>query len=142
MTVRWTFEDPVAMTTYTFEINPLDGGSPSRTKNFGTENTLAPGGNVVIYEGQRPILTQEFSGTILTQDHYVAFVVWWEKSYPIRITDDLGRTFDVVFESFEPKRVYSPSRPWKHTYTVRTKVLALVDLGMGGYAGGYGGGYT
>ena len=126
--VRWQFTDPVALTTYSFEINPQAGGSPDRAKTFGTELTLAPGGNVVVFEGQRPVLTHEFSGALYTEEHYAAFVTWWKKAYPIRITDDLGRTFDVVLTGFNPSRVYSPSRPYKHTFTATSTVLSATDL--------------
>ena len=142
--VRWVFTDPETDASYTFDINPLSGGSPDRAKRT-SSNSLGPAGAVVLYEGQRPALRQEFSGTILTLEHYAAFVTWWKKGYPIQIEDDLGRVLQVLFESFSPKRVYSPARPYKHTYTAKTLILSMVDLdelvALGGYADGYGGGY-
>ena len=91
--VRWTFYDPGSNETYTFHINPNEGGSPPYKKNFMYHTTAAPDGKTLIYQGRPEIQNLEFSGVILEQGHFDAFVTWWQKQNQIRITDDLGRTF-------------------------------------------------
>lgn len=121
--VRWTFYDPTVPQTYTFEINPNTGGTPSYAKTLSTSSTVAPGGKTLIFEGADQVPKFEFSGTILTEAHFNAFVEWWDKRRQIRITDDLGREFWVYIESFTPTRVRAVHHPWKHTYNVVAQIL-------------------
>lgn len=121
--VRWVFEDPVNLEEHEFEINPNAGGSPGYEKSFQFQETTAPDGKTLIFEGQDVPQNLEFSGTILTQSHYDMFVDWWTKRYQIKVIDDLGREFMILIKSFKPQRVRSRSHPWKHTYTVEAAIL-------------------
>lgn len=122
MVVRWRFEDPLSLEVHTFEINPSEGGSPSFSKQFQTQNTSAPDGKTLIFEGRDTVQRLEFEGTILSEDEYNTFAEWFDKRRQIKIIDDLGREFWVLIESFSPTRVRAASRPWKHTY----KVTAII----------------
>jgi hypothetical protein len=122
MVVRWTFSD--GSTTYTFEINPNEGGSPARKRGVGFSVTAAPDGGVLVYEKRSDPRTLSFSGVVLTQAHYDALDEWSDKHEPITLTDDLSRSFTVILTSFEPRRVRSALYPWKHTYTCEAIVLA------------------
>lgn len=119
--VKWSFYD--GTTTYTFEINPSDGGSPSRKKSITYKSTAAPDGKTLIFEGRDQPITVSFSGTLLTQAQYDAFETWFDKRQQVRITDDLGRQYWIYIESFDPKRVRARSHPWKHTYSIEATVL-------------------
>lgn len=123
MVVKWKFDDPVTSASYTFDINPVAGGSPNYTKKFNYTNTAAPNGKVLVFEGQDDVQKIDFNGTILEQAQYDAFVTWWRKRYQIKVTDDLLREFMIVIESFEPTRVRARSHPWKHTYNVKATIL-------------------
>lgn len=142
MVVRWIFTDPTDSSSYTFEINPNEGGSPTLKKNVLFKNTAAPNGKTLIYEGRDDPVTFSFSGTLLTQAQLEAFETWYLKRHQIVITDDLGRTFSVYITSFDPKRVRSAHIPWKHTYTVEAISLdwPLVDIGGDGNLSGLDGG--
>lgn len=124
MTVRWTFFDPTNGTTYAFAVNPSQGGSPIYRKTISFQNTLAPGGAVLIYEGQREAQTSEFSGTILEEAQYNEMVTWFNKRYQIRLTDDLNRVFYIYITEFTPRRERAFHYPWKHSYTVKYTVIA------------------
>lgn len=126
--VAWLFTDTVVPATYSWPVNPNDGASPSYRKKISHQSTLAPDSAALVYEGQGDPVQFSFSGTILTEEQYSAFVTWWKKRYPVRITDDLGRTFDVVFVDFEPKRVRSSTYPYRHTYQANCLVLDMTDL--------------
>lgn len=121
--VRWTFEDPVALATFTFPMNPNEGGSQNFKKNVQQQATCAPDGGVVLFEGRDVPATFEFSGTLLTQEHYEALQEWWDKRRQIKVTDDLGRETWIYIVEFDPKRVRSALYPWKHTFTVRAVVV-------------------
>ena len=121
--VKWFFNDPVSGDNYTFEINPNDGGSASMRKNLVYQNTAAPGGNVLMFEGQDEAQTGEFSGVILSEAQYLKMIEWFNKRYPIQVTDDLGRTDTIYITEFTPQRKRSVNYPYKHEYTVRYTVI-------------------
>lgn len=120
---RWTFEDLVLDEEYQFEINPNDDGSPVLAKHVNYQNTCAPDGKTLVFEGRDEPQTGAFSGTILSEDHYDAMVTWFKKRHQIRVTDDLGRQMWIYITKFTPKRVRSAVHPWKHTYSVDYVVL-------------------
>lgn len=122
--VKWVFTDSVVPETYTFEVNPNEGGSPTRKKNITGQPTTAEDGTAVLYEGQDPRPTTTFSGTILTEAQYDAMIAWFNKRYPITVDDDLGRTMTIYITGFDPKRAQRRSHPWRHTYTVDVVILA------------------
>lgn len=129
MTVtRWTLTDPVTSDVYTFHVNPSSGGSPEYDKTLSTENTTAPGANVLIYEGSDPPLMGSFEGTILSLAHYQAMVIWWRKRYPVVMTDDLGRSQTIYIKKFSPKRKRSVSHKYLHDFSLEFVVLSLTDL--------------
>jgi hypothetical protein len=121
--VRWVFYDPATAESYTFAINPTSGGSPSYEKTFQYQNTAAPDGKVLVFEGRQAVKKLSFEGKILEQTHYDAFVTWFNKANQIRVTDDLGRTFYIIIEKFDPKRERAVHSPWKHSYTVDASIV-------------------
>lgn len=123
MVVKWLFEDPVTMESYTFDINPNTGGSPAYEKNTLYKNTCAPDGKVVIAEGLDNPQKLSFSGVLLFQEQYDAFVTWWDKRYQVYITDDLGRQFSVEIDTFTPTRERAVHYPWKHSYSVDATIV-------------------
>ncbi len=126
--VRWSFTDPITSATYSFNMNPNAGGSPQYKKKILTQNTTAPGGNVLLFEGADEPRTGTVSGTILELSHYQAIVDWWEKRYPVVMTDDLGRTQTIYITEFLPERVRAANHPYKHTFTMNYAVISTNDL--------------
>lgn len=124
--VRWLFEDPVTLDSWQFEINPNEGGSPAYSKNIVYSATCAPDGKVVVFEGRDEPKKLEFSGVLLTQEHFEAFAEWYEKRYQVNVTDDLGRTFSVIIDRFDPTRQRALHYPWKHTYRVSATIVDWV----------------
>ena len=116
--LRWTFYDPTGPETYTFDINPREGGTPSESRSFTFEKTVDPNGRAIVFEGRKDPRVISFSGTILEQGHLEAFQSWVNRPRQIRIADDLGRSFWVVFRRFEPRRRRSALYPWRHDYSV------------------------
>lgn len=123
MVVRWTFEDPVEGETYVFHINPREGGSPSYDKTITEQNTTAPDGKTLLFEGQDQVQTLEWSGAILEQAHYDAYITWWRKRRQIKLTDDLGREYWIYITSFKPSRKRSRERAWRHDFTFSAIIL-------------------
>lgn len=118
---KWTFYD--GSDTYTFEINPNEGGSPARKKTISYKSTAAPDGKTLIFEGRDQPPTIQFSGILLTEAQYDAFEEWWDKRQQVRVTDDLGREYWIYIDSFDPKRVRARSYPWKHQFSITATIL-------------------
>lgn len=123
--VRWTFYDPTVDETYQVEVNPKDGFTPGIERTFTKKPTSAPTeGRVIIFEGGRKPQDVEWTGTILTEAYLDALTDWAGRNHQIRVSDDLGRQFWILFESFVPKRAATRNYPWRHTYTAKATVFA------------------
>ncbi len=120
---RWQFYDPNTLATTQFDVNPNAGGSLSLEKNISTHTTVAPGGSLIIFEGNEPVQEITFSGIIRTEQQYTDLVTTFQKYHQVELTDDLGRTFMIFIEKFEPKRAYKRAAPWRHTYTVTATIV-------------------
>lgn len=123
MVVRWTFYDPTIPETYTFDINPSEGGTPTRRKKIEYQNTAAPDGKVLVFEGRDEPQEFTFTGTILTEAHYTTLVNWFSKRRQIKVTDDLGREHWIYIKSFDATRQRAVHYPWKHSFTIEAVVL-------------------
>lgn len=113
---RWHLYDPTTGQDYELEINPNAGGSFGRERKLTIESTAAGDGKPIIFEGTPDPRGTSISGVILTQTHFEALDSWSRRHHQIRLTDDLGRVFWVIFRSWKPKRVRSAVYPWKHTF--------------------------
>lgn len=125
MRIGWKFEDPVEGTTEIMEINPNEGASPTYQKNLTKATSTAPGAGAqaLIFEGTDQPVQFDFSGIILTKTQYEFLYRAWSKRHPVRLTDDLGRTFTIYFETFSPTRKLSKTYPWRHEYHASTVVI-------------------
>lgn len=123
--IAWRFEDLVEGTVLLMPINPNEGASPTYQKSLTKSTTTAPGGEAqcLIFEGADAVTQFDFSGVLLTQEHYEFVLNAWRKRHPVNLTDDLGRTFTIYFESFSPQRTLSRTYPWKHTYQATTVIV-------------------
>lgn len=124
--VGWRFEDAVEGTVQIMPINPNAGASPKYQKQLTKATTTAPGADAqpLIFEGADGVIQFDFSGVLLTQAHYEFVYNAWSKRHPVKLTDDLGRSFVIYFESFSPERQLSRTYPWKHTYQATTVVIS------------------
>lgn len=112
---------------YTVEINPDDGGSPNVTKSMTITANLGPNRMGLVQEGSNSVPTLNFSGVILTQTHYEALELWYDRRVLIKVTDDLGRVFLGIFSAYAPTRSRRPFNPWFHTYTAEFTLTAYYN---------------
>lgn len=132
MTVqKWVFADhwqtgPTPY-SYTWEVNPNDGGSPQVQKNMTILQSSGPNRMNLVMEGNSTVPTIAFSGVILTQAHYQAMELWFDRRVLIRLLDDLNRTFYGVFSKWTPKRSRRALNPWYHTYDAEFHVTAYIN---------------
>ncbi len=126
--VRWTLSDPVTSATYVFHINPASGGAPQYKKTTGHQSTTAPGGNVLRWEGADEPQVLSIQGTILEEAHYQAMVTWWQKRYPVVLTDHIGRSMTIYITEFLPETAWVGTHPFRHKFTMSYTVLSMTDL--------------
>lgn len=123
MVVRWTLFDPIEVTTYTMQINPREGGTPTRKKNFAYQNTSAPDGKTIMFEGRDDPQTLEWTGVILLEQHLYDLETWFLKRRQVQLTDDLGRQYWIYITEYTPKRIRAHTYPWKHEYSMKATIL-------------------
>lgn len=130
---RWKLEDLVADETYLFPINPNAASSPFP----GRELAFAQGAAWVdtdaglqrtrVFESPPAPAEWEFSGVLRTKEQHDELLRWSKKSNEVRVSDHLGRTFEVIIRSFRPlERRPTPDNQWRMTYTVNALVLGRV----------------
>jgi hypothetical protein len=119
--IAWILEDPTEGTVEFMSINPNAGASPAYQKNLTKKTTTA--GRTLVQEGQDNTKQFDFSGVILTEDQYNFLYNAWNKRHPVKLTDDLNRTFTIYMESFQPTRQLSRTYPWKHEYQATSVIL-------------------
>lgn len=126
MTQRWTFYEVATGQSYTVPINPDSMTSPfGDTRSHTVAHTGTPTGpRTATRMNRTPARDWEFSGPIRTREHHDALETWAKKPGKVHITDHLGRTFVVMFRSFEATdRKPTPTVPWRLRYTMKTLLL-------------------
>lgn len=114
---RWTFYDPSADETYTFETNPVGGGTPS-VQNANAYEAAGPGSKALVFDRVAQPSEISISGTLHSQQQMEAFEDWCSRSGQILIVNDHGREQWVWFRSFEAERAGRHHAPWRHSYTI------------------------
>lgn len=120
--VRWTFFDPADGSADTFEINPDTQELPVE-KNIVTSNTLGPEEKTLVIAISDNAKQINFSGTIITNTMLDLLSVWFNKSGPIELTDDLSRSFTIRMIKFDAKRVRKTNNDWWHTYSATATII-------------------
>lgn len=129
MVVRWNFTDVWTQETWTFPVNPNEGGTPNIEKDITVQTNTGPHRGGIIQEGRTQVPTIQFSGVILTQEHLEMLEEWYMKRALLELEDDLGRTFRGVFQQFSPSRIRRPYRPWYHEYQASFLVWGYRNAG-------------
>jgi hypothetical protein len=121
---KWTLTDnstgsPVVLT---FDINPNTFDTPGRNSNIITEQTTAPNGQTLVFQGRDKAKEASFAGAVLTQSFYNDLDTWKNKHYPLVLTDDQGSTWDVIFRTWRWKRIHRTNN-WRYDYQATVLVL-------------------
>lgn len=123
--IRWTLFDPNTGETYTFPINPSEGGDLGVKKNLGYQNTVAPDGDPVVYQSQPSPGDTSVKGVFLTIEDRDALKTWANKDTQLRLTNDLGEEMWIFIQTLEITRKRVASRRYKADYTMRYSALSV-----------------
>lgn len=130
--IPWYFHDPVLDETYAWPVNPSeDNGSNtiSKASKFQVQAGMHRNSagiddiSTIMMQGGKDLESFSYSGNIYNQQQLEAFEYWCEKDYAVELTDDLGRTWSVLIESFSTQRVRSNQNPYKHSYQMTGIIL-------------------
>jgi hypothetical protein len=125
---RWVLTHVGTGATWTMPINPNTMSSPHQDRSIQTSYGTRAG-----TERLRGFVTPTeakewtFGGVIRTKEHYDTLEAWAKLSGHVRITDHLGRTFEVLISEFTPEdRRPSKNVAWRMTYQMKTLLLRRV----------------
>lgn len=126
---RWTFVEVDTGLAYEMPINPDSMSSPHQDRQLTTSygaRTLT--GRLRTFEHPTPAKDWEFAGVIRTQEMYDALVTWSKVPGKVHVTDHLGRTFEVLFDSFEATdRRPTGTNKWRMRYSMKALLLRRVS---------------
>ena len=127
-TQRWVLTEVDTGDTWTMPINPDSMTSPvlerSMTTTYGSNVGTA---RLRTFVTPSRALDWSWSGVIRTKAHHDALEAWSRKPGKVRVTDHLGRTFEVMLQGFEPTdRKPTPTTPWRLRYTMKTLLLRRI----------------
>jgi hypothetical protein len=119
--VAWKLTDSSTGTgvDFLFPINPNKFDLPRREGNIVTQSTTAPSGSTLIFQGRDNVPRMSFAGVILTQAFYTDAETWFTKRYPMTLTDDQSRTWNILITSFDMERRLSATNQYAFNYTVQ-----------------------
>lgn len=123
--VRWTLWDPNINQTFTFHLNPSEGGDFGIDKNFGWTETLAPDGDPIFYQGQNNPQETSVKGVFLSLEQRNNMMAWAGKNTQLKLTNDLGEEMWIYIRKLTPRRKHVVSRPYKADYDM-TYVICSV----------------
>lgn len=124
---RWTLHDPLLAETWTFAVNPSEGGEPTRKKTVTSQSTTAPDGRTILTEGLSPPLEISWKGVILTLAERDIFISWFNKQYQVLLTNDIGEQYWIYIDQFNPTRKRVITREAKYEYDIHAFVLDIPD---------------
>lgn len=136
--IGWILTDPVSSETYTLTTNPhTDQGSfhiekPSAYQVSGASFYRSLDGHVrvgdtLIYATPKETSRFSFAGNVYSGEEMMLLYYWVEKNYPVHLTDDLGRNFEIFFDNLSLSRSYRFKNRLKHEYKVTGVVLKELE---------------
>jgi hypothetical protein len=123
--VRWVFQDMETNETYRVEINPneMSGYVFPKSFNFARYGS----GRLRGVQGRREPLDLTFGGVVRTKTHHDRLLEWQRKPGKVRVTDHLGRTFEMMIKSVDMiDRRPTGSTTWRFRYTFNCLLLRRV----------------
>jgi hypothetical protein len=118
--VAWTLTDnssgsPVV---YSFPINPNTFDPPGREANIVQESLTAPNAQPLIFQGRDKVNTGSMTGLVNTEAFYQDLQLWADKHYVMVLTDDQGRSWNILITSVKWTRLRRAINQSRFDYTI------------------------
>lgn len=114
--VRWQFQDLRTNEVHTVALNPnkMSGLTFGRSIEWGSGT--ADGRPVGLMSSPDPT-PFSFSGIVRTKTHHDTLVDWQKRPGKVRVTDHLGRAFEVMIRSLDmTDRTQTATNAWRMSY--------------------------
>lgn len=123
--IRWTLFDPNTDETFTFHLNPSEGGDFGVDKSFGYTSTIAPDGLPIFYQGQDAPQETSVKGVFLSLEERNNMVIWAKKPTQLLLTNDLGEEAWIFITKMVPRRKRVANRPYKADYDMTYLICSV-----------------
>ena len=127
--VRWQFRDMRNDDTYTVEINPntMAGYRFGRDIGFAPYHHDSSYSGVVGVKRPRQPVDWSFGGVVRSKTHHDKLIDWQKRPGKLRITDHLGRTFEVMVRSLQMlDRRPTGDNTWRFEYSFNCLLLRRI----------------
>lgn len=123
--VRWKLQSLETGEIYTVEINPNQASSYIFAKSF--EFAKHDDARMRGVQASRAPQDWSFGGVVRSKSYHDALIGWERRPGKIRVTDHLGRTFEVMVRSLDLlDRRPSGDDTWRFTYTFNFLMLRRI----------------
>lgn len=126
MITRWVLRDMDTDETAIVHINPNKMDTPTLSRNMQYAQGTRYGSARIRAVSLPPSspASWTFGGVILTKAYYDLLEDWSSRDVFVRVTDHLGRTFEIVIESWDViERLPTPNRAWRADFTMNCLLL-------------------
>lgn len=116
----WTLKDNStgSTVTYTFPFNPKDFTPPGRQGNISQNQTASSSGATILFQGRDTASSGQFKGMARSETQLTDIKTWSDKWYPLILTDDLGRSWNILITNVGWTRVRKINNIWLHEYVI------------------------
>jgi hypothetical protein len=123
--VRWLLQEVETGDSYTVEFNPNKASSYRGARSF--DFTRGVGGRVRSFKSQDGPVPWTWGGVIQSKAHHDALEAWGKKKGKVRVTDHLGRTFEVMMKGARiSDRRQTGANAWRFTYEMDCLLLRRI----------------
>ncbi len=130
--MMWTFTDLSTDEVWTMPKNPKSMSNPYPKKQISAQ-PAGTGSDRRATASQRLAHEWSFEGSTRTQDHLTTLAQWSQRDSVVRVSDHIGRTFDVVFVELTPEEKRANKVGglihYRFRYTMKCLLLAYTEAG-------------
>ncbi len=123
MVQRWRITSLDGTESWTMPRNPSEMTSPWPTKGLTVRPTTAKDGQTLLFASRATPTEWQFSGTLVTQEHYDALFYWYNRDLRCYVYDHYDRRLRCFLTNFNAVPARSVNHPWRHTYSVNAYVF-------------------
>lgn len=133
----WQFYDPFLDETYILPVNPSEEtDSPDSIakdlaySSYGGIHRASDGtdqNSAIIFTSNRETVEASYNGRVYDDEQKKALEYWVDKDSPIEVTDDLGKSYTVLFNGLSFSRLRTMNYSLKLDYVLKFTVLNRIS---------------
>lgn len=108
---------------YQFEVNPVRFRPPGRSPSITTQRTTSPTGPTIVMQGRDGASEGRMEGAVISAQQKSDLTLWFDKWYPLILTDDLNNTYEILWSGISWERLHRAIN--RHRYDYQADFIAL-----------------